>query len=105
MKITKDTPHRFFASGLPASLSSRGEDPGTEPVHTVVADRDAATRGRAAAQHQEDEASRKRASGHALPPTGEERRKNDRRKRQVDVVLDTRVTPSRRQYPSIDVKA
>ena len=102
MKITKDTPHRFFASGLPASLSSRGEDPGTEPVHTVVADRDAATRQRAAAQNREDEDSRKRAS---LPPTGEERRKHDRRKRQVDVVLDTRVTPSRRQYPSIDVKA
>ena len=98
MKITKDTPRRFFASGLPASLSSRGEDTGTEPVHTIVGDRDAAARALP------EEASRQRAAGQAVPPAGEERRKHDRRQRQVDVVLDTRVTPSRRQRASIDVK-
>jgi hypothetical protein len=109
MKIAKDNiAGRHFASGFPDLAPSRGRYAETEPVHALVADREAMPHGQfAAARNGSRENSGgafRRTLGHA-PPTGVERRQCDRRRRQVDVLLDTRVMPSRRRRQSVDEEA
>jgi hypothetical protein len=78
---------------------------GTEPVHTIVADRDATSHGQFVGERRgEGRAFRRPPPDHALPPN-DERRQCDRRQRKVDVLLDTRVTPGRRRRPSVDEEA
>ncbi|MDR1936292.1 MAG: hypothetical protein LBS49_12060 [Candidatus Accumulibacter sp.] len=51
MKVTQDNgASRYFATGLPGTLSSRSGYAETEPVHTIVADRDAEAHGDWAAE-------------------------------------------------------
>ena len=133
MKITKDTARQVPTADINTPLVSRNENASTEPVHTIVADRDTqplelppfgqmleraqhADRGaqtsdpfRAIGSSENqtpgkvDESNG--ASPNPLPPWGEERRKGDRRQRQVDVLLDTRITYGRRLTDrSINVK-
>jgi hypothetical protein len=95
---------RYFAAGYSDPLSSRSDFIETEPVHTIVADRDAMSRG-----HWTSE--RKRREEKALPPApaeppvDEERRHHDRRQRQIEVLLDTRVAANRRHCPSVNEEA
>jgi hypothetical protein len=98
VRVTKDSSRTFIRS-FPGflSASSRGEDSGTEAVHALIADRDTAGHGYfMSARKQRGENSR---------TMGEERRKNDRRQRQIEVVLNTRLEASRRQNQAIDEKA
>ncbi|MDR0576791.1 MAG: hypothetical protein LBI87_04510 [Candidatus Accumulibacter sp.] len=102
MKVTKNNiVNRYQAFGSLGPLSAHNESAGTEPVHMIVAERQASAREQPDAQRQTQKAIRQDAA--RLP--GEERRKRDRRQQQVNILLDTRVTPSRRQHPSIDEKA
>jgi hypothetical protein len=98
VKVVKDgRPGRYFAGEFSGLASLRGGYAGTEPVHTIVADRDAMPRDwfaderRAAA-----ETFGRTASDDNALPAGVERRRCERRQRQVDVLLDTRITPRRR---------
>ena len=133
MKITKDTARRDTTAEIHTPLVSRSENAGTEPVHTIVADRDTqplesppfgqvleraqhADRGAQTSDpFREIGSSENQTPGKVdesngtsptpLPPWGEERRKGDRRQRQVDVLLDTRITYGRRLTDrSINVK-
>lgn len=90
---------RYFASG---TGGHRAAAPGTEPVHAIVADSEAEVRGQFAARQLEEDF--RQGADPLRPPPVEERRKNDRRKRQVHILLDTRITPSRRSRLSIDEK-
>jgi hypothetical protein len=102
VKVTKEIASRAFVPSFSGAVTSRGEDSGTEAVHTIVADRDTAgNRYLALAQKQTRNIFRHRAPDYA-PPLDDERRKNDRRQRQDKVVLDTRVASSRRQNQAID---
>jgi hypothetical protein len=106
VKITKDNiASRNFMSEAIGHLPARAGSAGTEPVHTLVADRDANVR--------YDFADERNPSGEAFCQQSddpvpslldEDRRKNDRRKRQVRVLLDTRVTPCRRSRMAINEK-
>lgn len=105
MRIPEEPVFRFFT---PKRRQSPTEEEAAEPVDASAAGRDALARERGriqrekAAEAEAAEAARTRTfeqQRHA----GDDRRKNDRRKRQVDVLLDTR-TGSRRQR-AIDVKA
>jgi hypothetical protein len=98
VKVTKEIASRAFVPSFSGAVTSRGEDSGTEAVHTIVADRDTASdRYLALEQKQARNTFRRRAHDHA-----DERRKNDRRQRQEKVVLDTRVASSRRRNQSIN---
>jgi hypothetical protein len=102
--IKDDMAGRYFAPGFSGPVPSRDAYAETEPVHTIVADRDAMPHGRFAAERNgTGESFRRRSLGHG-PPGGVECRKYDRRQRQVEVLLDTRATPSRRQCQSVDEK-
>jgi hypothetical protein len=98
VKVTKDNiAGRYFTAGLSGAPTSRKEP---EPVHTIVADRDAAAHEHAVAGQDS-----RRARPDYAPPIDGERRKHERRQRQRKVLLDTRVMPSRRQLQSIDQEA
>ncbi|MDR1708361.1 MAG: hypothetical protein LBS70_01410 [Candidatus Accumulibacter sp.] len=111
MKITKESiASRYQAFGPMGGASYRVEAVETEPVHTVVADRETPDYERLPGGQEQKPArpgapSPWAAVETASAPVGEERRKGDRRKRQVPVLLDTRVTPSRRQRLVIDERA
>jgi hypothetical protein len=94
-----------FASGLSGTASSRGAYMETEPVHTIVADRDAMPHGQFAAERRGAGGNFRRQTFDHAPPAGMERRKYERRQRQIDVLLDTRVSPGRRQQASVDEEA
>jgi hypothetical protein len=106
MKIAKDSiAGRRFVPGFPGLALSRSGYAETEPVHTIVADREAERDEMRENSGENNRRNfRRRAPGHA-PPAGMERRQSDRRQRQVDVLLDTRVTPGRRQRQSVDEEA
>jgi hypothetical protein len=103
VKITKNNTaaSRYSPTGFPGLLSSRYEYKETEPVHTIVADREA--RGQFAAGQYRTEGKFARWTPAYVLSTDEERRQCERRQHRSDVLLDTRVTPSRRrQGQSID---
>jgi hypothetical protein len=98
MKIVKDSiAGRRFVPGFPGLAPSRGGEAETEPVHMIVADREA--------ERDENRRNFRRRTPGYVPPAGMERRQCDRRQRQVDVLLDTRVTPGRRRRQSVDEEA
>jgi hypothetical protein len=101
VKITKDNiASRYLAARFTGSPSSRNEYIEPEPVHTIIADRNAMAREHATGKQES------RQAAPACAPRGDgERRKRERRQRQRDVLLDTRATPSRRQNQSIDEEA
>jgi hypothetical protein len=99
VKVTKDLASRFFASGYSNPFSARGMETEVEPVHTAIADSEAP-----ATRQDLGEKAPGRRKTHLGPPEGQERRKQDRRQRQVRVLLDTRVAQSR-QTRSINEKA
>jgi hypothetical protein len=86
---------RYFDSKAP---NPRAAGPGTEPVHAIVADNDAEVR------RQDRQQAKEMPQVNHVTPTIEERRKNDRRKRQEHILLDTRLTPRRRSWPGVDEK-
>ncbi|MDR2452235.1 MAG: hypothetical protein LBE85_10845 [Candidatus Accumulibacter sp.] len=98
MKVTKDAASRFFVSGYSGALSLRNPETEVEPVHTATADGEPST-----AWNRTEEASEKRKL-HLDPPGDQEGRRQERRQRQVRVLLDTRVAQSRRDR-SIDESA
>ncbi|MDR0440604.1 MAG: hypothetical protein LBI59_06415 [Candidatus Accumulibacter sp.] len=107
MKVVKDgRAGRYFAAEFSGLASSRGGYAETEPVHTVVADRDATHREWFAGERRgAEETFRRAAADDHAPPAGVERRRRERRQRQVDVLLDTRITPGRRRHPWVDEEA
>jgi hypothetical protein len=106
MKVTKNSSAgQYSASGLSGPALSRGAYAETEPVHTIVADRDAMPHGPFTAERNGAGENFRRRTLDYAPPVDRERRRYDRRQRHVDVLLDTRVMPSRRQRQSVDEKA
>ena len=92
------------------------EERSAEPVDSLTASKDALSRPKSGQDHSADgrsaseENSPKRQERQEMSSTAihEERRMEERRQRQVHVLLDTRVSSSRRrsdQYPSINIKA
>ena len=87
-----------------------------EPVDSLTASKDALSRPKSGQGHSTDERSypekglpnRQEPQEESSAGFSEERRQGERRKRQIPVLLDTRVNSSRRgsdQYPSINTKA
>jgi hypothetical protein len=67
----------------------------TEPVHAIVADREA--RGQLMAGQYRTKGKFGQRTLAYIVSMDEERRQRERRQRQCEVLLDTRVTPSRRR--------
>jgi hypothetical protein len=99
MKVTKDAASRFFVSGYSSALSPRNSEAEIEPVHTATADGEPS----AMPWNRAEETSGRRKLS-LDPPGGQEGRKQERRQRQVRVLLDTRVAQGRRDQ-SIDENA
>jgi hypothetical protein len=99
VKVTGNAANRVFASGH-SGVSPRSVETEIEPVYTTLADGEYP----AVPQDRAEEAFDRRKLGLG-PPDGRERRRQERRQRQVRVLLDTRVAQSRRQNPSIDESA
>jgi hypothetical protein len=103
VKISKDSiTSRYFAAGFSDPLLSRNDFIETEPVHTIVADRDAMPRGHWTSERKRREEKALPPAPAEPPPVDEERRRHDRRQRQIEVLLDTRVAANRRHCPSVN---
>lgn len=100
MRIPEEAAIRFYLPKRNANV----EEPEIEAVDGPTAGRDALARERLRNDRRQEKKARE-GNPKETPHTGEERRQHDRRKRQEDVLLDTRTTPSRRSYPSIDEEA
>lgn len=106
MRIPDETVFRFFKQKTPQSPA---EEQRTEPVDSLAASRDALARARARAREKQaqDVLNAQKHLEQQRTDAGDERRRQDRRQKQQDVLLDTRATPSRRRsarYPGIDTK-
>lgn len=113
MRIPEDA---LYWSFDPRSRQPAAEETGTEPVDSLTASQDALARQRSRREKraQENNAPLRQsaqetpqATEQSQEPEPTERRLSERRKRQQDVLLDTRVTPCRRLAirPAVDVEA
>ncbi|MFB0936491.1 MAG: hypothetical protein QMB52_12025 [Propionivibrio sp.] len=107
MRIPEEAVFRFFKQKM---QQSPAEEQRAEPVDSLAASRDALARARSRLMEKQakDAANDQQRLEHRRSDAYEERRRQDRRQNQQDVLLDTRATPSRRKsgpYPEIDTEA
>ena len=107
MRIPEEAVFRFFEQ---KTQQSPAEEQRTEPVDSLAASRDALARARSRLREKQaqDALNHQRRPEQRHSDVDEERRQHDRRQKQQDVLLDTRVTHSRRRsmlYPEIDTEA
>ncbi len=107
MRIPEEAVFRFFEQ---KTQQSPVEEQRTEPVDSLAAGRDALARARSRLREQQakDAQDKQERQEQRRSYAYEERRGQDRRQKQQDVLLDTRATPSRRKsglYPGIDTEA
>ena len=109
MRIPEDITFRPIST----SRQQRPDERNAEPVDSLTASKDALSDSRSKQNRNADERNNaednplKRQAQEAPDAYPKERRQQDRRQRQVKVLLDTRINPSRRksaQHPSIDIK-
>ena len=107
MRIAEEAVFRFFEQ---KTQQSPAEEQRAEPVDSLAASRDALARARSRIREKQaqDALNHHRRLEQRHSDVDEERRRQDRRQKQQEVILDTRVTPSRRKsglYPEIDTEA